>query len=212
MATRTALDDVKADCRKAAAKCRDKAAREMPEAALQLAGHAGLVKQHFNLNVIAGYWPIKTELDCRPLMAALSEHKQSVMTGNINLALPVITAAHAPLRFHLWEQTDILEKGPYQTCQPCADRPEVDPDLILVPLLAFDKTYHRLGYGGGFYDRTLASLAEKGHRFSAIGVAYDTQYLQEIPIGPFDRALDGIITPSGLYLKDQGDKGWDTEN
>ena len=71
---------------------------------------------------------------------------------------------------------------------------------MFVPLLAFDKNFNRLGYGGGFYDRTLASFARTGDKVVAIGIGFDVQEMENLPLGPFDRPLDGVLTPSGLSL------------
>lgn len=80
--------------------------------------------------------------------------------------------------------------------EPLDDKPEVDPDVVLVPLLAFDARGHRLGYGGGFYDRTLNRL-RKSKRIVAVGLAYDEQRVDEVPVESYDEKLDWVLTPSG---------------
>jgi 5-formyltetrahydrofolate cyclo-ligase len=135
---------------------------------------------------VSAYWPKGDELDPRPAMAAL------VARGH-PIGLPVVVAQAAPLVFRRWAPGDRLEPAGFGLRVPAADRPEVTPELLLVPLLAFDRSGTRLGYGGGFYDRTLARLQSAG-RPLAVGIAYAGQELPELPRGPRDRALDWILT------------------
>ena len=114
-------------------------------------------------------------------------------------ALPVTPAEGQPLRFHRWTVDDRLDDGPYGTKQPPADQPLCRPDVILAPMLAFDSAGWRLGYGGGFYDRTLAVLRGAGHHLSVIGIAYEGQKLDKIPVGPYDMPLDAVLCPTGLF-------------
>lgn len=190
--TSSAFDDEKAKARKQAAARRGEARADLPEAASMLAGYCGLLLEEFKPRCIAGYWPIKTELDVFPLLSACAG------VADLSLCLPITGAPETALRFHRWHPKDKLDIGPYNTRQPFASAPVILPDLILLPLLAFDENFNRLGYGGGFYDRTLASFASTGHKVSAIGIAYDQQQIDKVPTGPFDRALDGVLTPSGL--------------
>ena len=135
---------------------------------------------------VSAYWPKGDELDPRPAMAAL------VARGH-PIGLPVVVAKGAPLVFRRWAPGDRLETAGFGLYEPAADRPEVTPALLLVPLLAFDRAGTRLGYGGGFYDRTLARLQSAGCAL-AVGVAYAGQELSELPRGPRDRTLDWILT------------------
>ncbi|MGB2439708.1 MAG: 5-formyltetrahydrofolate cyclo-ligase, partial [Candidatus Puniceispirillaceae bacterium] len=178
--------------RKQAAARRGEAQADLPEAASMLAGYCSLLLEEFKPRCIAGYWPIKTELDVFPLLSACAG------VADLSLCLPITGAPETALRFHRWHPKDKLDIGPYNTRQPFASAPVILPDLILLPLLAFDENFNRLGYGGGFYDRTLASFASTGHKVSAIGIAYDQQQIDKVPTGPFDRALDGVLSPSGL--------------
>ena len=142
----------------------------------------------FSPRIVAGYLAIKTELDVIPLLASLGE------VSDIHLCLPVTGPPETQLVFHQWHPGQPLDTGPYQTRQPFASTQSVIPDLMLVPLLAFDKNFNRLGYGGGFYDRTLASFARTGDKVAAIGVGFDVQEMENLPLGPFDRPLDGVLT------------------
>jgi 5-formyltetrahydrofolate cyclo-ligase len=115
-----------------------------------------------------------------------------------HVALPRFAGRGEPMRFHLWrdpfEDSD-LELGPYGHLQPQAGAEEAAPDLVVVPLLAFTAEGHRLGQGGGHYDRWLA----KNPDVPAIGLAWDAQLIDALPIEPHDRLLRAIVTPTRLY-------------
>jgi len=137
--------------------------------------------------VCAGFWPMGDEIDIRPLLSALSERGHA-------LGLPVTPRRGAPLRFRAWRPGDPLAPGPLGTSQPIHGD-WITPDWLLVPLLAFDRAGRRLGYGGGFYDRTLAELPGA----IAIGCAYAAQEVPEVPTGPHDRRLTAIATERGVW-------------
>lgn len=136
--------------------------------------------------LIAAYYPVRSEFDCMPLL-------RHVAAEGWILALPVI-AGVAPLQFREWTFGAPLEPGPFGIPEPAVGSFAV-PDVLLVPLLAFDLRGYRLGYGGGHYDRTLAAL--RGQGVTAIGLAFDTQEVAEVPVCPYDERLDWILTPSG---------------
>jgi len=139
---------------------------------------------------VSGYWPMADELDVRPLMAALAE-------AGHPLCLPVVAMRARPLIFRAWVPGETLVSGGFGTSIPAPGRPEVTPEVLIVPLLAFDAAGYRLGYGGGFYDRTLAVL--KGHEPSvlAVGVAFAGQQVAAVPRGPRDQRLDWLVTETG---------------
>lgn len=139
---------------------------------------------------IAGFWPIKDEIDVRPLMAALKDAGHTV-------CLPEIVRKAHPLRFRAYAPGHDLRRGPYGTAEPVKTAPEVTPQIVLLPLLAFTPEGWRLGYGGGFYDRTLAALREKGDVF-ACGVAYSGQETSSVPTDQYDQKLDGMLTETGF--------------
>ncbi|MFZ1416204.1 MAG: 5-formyltetrahydrofolate cyclo-ligase [Defluviicoccus sp.] len=141
-------------------------------------------------SIVAGYWPIATEIDVRPLLARLEER------GAV-CALPVIAAAGAPLQFRRWALIEDLEDGPNGTMQPNLAAPVVRPQIMLVPLLAFDAGGRRLGQGGGYYDRTLAALREEGP-VTAIGVGYALQERAQLPSTATDQRLDWILTEHAM--------------
>ena len=137
--------------------------------------------------VAAAYYPVRSEFDCMPLLRRLAADGWA-------LSLPVIGGA-APLRFRQWTFGAPLEPGPFGIPEPVAGAFAV-PDVLLVPLLAFDRRGYRLGYGGGHYDRTLAALRGQGG-VTAIGLAFDAQEVAEVPVCNYDERLDWILTPSG---------------
>lgn len=140
--------------------------------------------------IVAGYWPIITEIDVRPLLARLAER-------GMVLALPVLSGRDRPLGFRRWQPTEELEEGALGTAHPPATSPELRPNVVLVPTLGYDWHGSRLGQGGGYYDRTLNHLRNEGHVI-AIGVAYAAQRLAQIPCAPHDAPLDWILTEEGL--------------
>ncbi|UTW59687.1 5-formyltetrahydrofolate cyclo-ligase [Kordiimonas sp. SCSIO 12603] len=181
----------KADLRAEAKRMRAGAAQMYAlEAAEKAAKHGLQMFSSFNKGaIIAGYWPIGDELDPRFLMLSLEQ-------AGYRIALPVVSEENAPLTFRLWGQGDPLEKGALGTMQPVTDAPEVTPNALLAPLLAFDEDCYRLGWGGGYYDRTLAAHTE----IKAFGFAYGAQFVENLPRSEFDWPMQGIITEEGVIL------------
>jgi 5-formyltetrahydrofolate cyclo-ligase len=142
--------------------------------------------------VVALYLPIRGELDTGPLAAALRARGH-------RLALPVVGDRDGPLGFRAWTPGDALDPGFGRIPQPLAESPVVIPDFLFVPLAAFDRAAHRLGYGAGFYDRTLAAL-RAGRRTPAFGLAFAVQQVPALPAEPHDIALDGIVTERGVLF------------
>ncbi len=143
--------------------------------------------------VVAGYWPMRHEIDPRPLMERLHALGHPC-------ALPVTDGAERPLRFRAWTPDTILVPGAYGTSVPAPEAPEVEPRILLIPLLAFDREGWRLGYGGGYYDRTLSALRHGREQEEwpglAAGLAYAEQETSSVPHGPRDQPLDWIVTES----------------
>jgi 5-formyltetrahydrofolate cyclo-ligase len=139
--------------------------------------------------IVSGFWPMGPEIDIRPLLHALHERGHAI-------ALPVTPKRGNPLLFRRWRPGDELACGPLGTRQPGPDAETLTPSYLLVPLLAFDRAGRRLGYGGGYYDRTLAALPGA----TAVGCAYAAQELDEVPAGPEDARLDAIATEAGLVI------------
>ena len=133
---------------------------------------------------VSGYWPLGSEIDPRPALAALTEHGP--------VGLPVVEGPARPLVFRRWRPGDPLVPGGFGTSVPAAGEPMV-PEVLIVPLLAFDGRGHRLGYGGGFYDRTLAALRGRGPVL-AVGFAFGAQRVDALPTEPTDEPLDLVVT------------------
>jgi 5-formyltetrahydrofolate cyclo-ligase len=134
---------------------------------------------------VAGYWPIRSEIDPRPIMQALA-------AGSVVLALPVIEDDE--LSFRAWKPWEpLVPGGGFGTLGPSAAAPIVAPRTVLAPLAAFDRSGGRLGYGKGYYDRALMRLAGAGP-VNAIGLAYACQEVPHVPMTPQDRRLDAIVT------------------
>ena len=139
--------------------------------------------------VVSGFWPMGQEIDIRPLLHALHGRGHAI-------ALPVTPKRGQPLHFRRWRPGDELARGPLGTRQPGPGAEALTPDWLLVPLLAFDRAGRRLGYGGGYYDRTLAALPGA----VAIGCAHAAQELDEVPAGPDDARLTAIATEAELII------------
>lgn len=139
---------------------------------------------------IAAFWPMGEEIDIRPLLQALHEDGHP-------LCLPRTPRRGEPLTFHGWQPGDPLERGPLGTSQPPALAPVIEPDALIVPLLAVDPAGFRLGYGGGYYDRTLTRLRRR-RAITAIGVGFDDQRVARVPTGPDDARLDFLLTERAL--------------
>lgn len=142
--------------------------------------------------VIAAHWPIGTEADIRVLLSDLQR-------AGYPIALPRMVTKDQPLEFRLFERGDPLSPGPHNIREPSAEAPLVRPEVVLVPLLAFDKAGYRIGYGAGYYDRTLEALRAAGNLL-AIGIAYAGQMVDHIPAEAHDQPLDLIATEEGIRV------------
>lgn len=142
--------------------------------------------------VIAGYWPLPGELDPRPTLERLA-------ASGFLLALPRMQDPHEPLLCHAWRPGDRLIEGGFKVMEPEPEAPIVAPDVILVPLLAFDRRGHRLGYGKGYYDQTLAAQRSTTPGVLAIGLAFAAQEIDAVPVGAADQALDAIVTERAFH-------------
>ncbi len=140
--------------------------------------------------IVAGYSPINSELDPFPLMDSLA------CKGAL-LSLPVVIARDQALIFRAWEPNEKLVRGQYGIFQPSSDAPDVDPDIVLVPLAAFDRAGHRIGYGRGYYDRTLQNLRAI-KKITVIGVAFAAQEIDIVPAFSHDEQLDCVLTEHEL--------------
>ncbi|MBO6521538.1 MAG: 5-formyltetrahydrofolate cyclo-ligase [Rhodospirillales bacterium] len=140
---------------------------------------------------VSAFCSMGTEISTVPLLAALG-------AAGHKTALPVVERKNAPLVFRAWAAGDPLVDGGFGTSVPAPDAAPVTPDVVFVPLLAFDDDGYRLGYGGGFYDRTLEKLRAEGEHVIAIGIAFSGQRVETVPRDSFDQPLDWIATEVGL--------------
>jgi 5-formyltetrahydrofolate cyclo-ligase len=183
------MTDVLAEKRAARAEARrrrDVAAAEAPGAALAVMERVLSAVPVPAGAIVSGYWPIGSELDVLPLLRRFSE------AGHV-CALPVVEGRGRPLRFRVWRPGAAMVEAGYGIMVPAGGAPWVTPSVLLVPLLAFDRTGCRLGYGAGYYDRTLAELrAERS--VLAVGVAFAAQEMDAVPRDVYDQRLDWIVT------------------
>lgn len=157
---------------------------------------ASAITDHFLADIpctagmtVGGYFPIRSEADPLPLMEQLARR------GHV-CALPRVSGAEEPLVFHRWAPGDDTVEGPFGTRVPPHEAEIVAPDLLLVPLLSFDLKGTRLGYGGGFYDRTLAVL-RAGRTCLAVGIGFSAQEQDLLPRDAYDEPLDWVVTEKG---------------
>ncbi|RCL00659.1 MAG: 5-formyltetrahydrofolate cyclo-ligase [Candidatus Tokpelaia sp. JSC188] len=140
--------------------------------------------------IISSFWPIGSEIDSRPLMVALEKQGKQ-------LALPAVTGERT-IVFRRFNMGDSLINMAYGTKGPPADADMVDPTTILIPLIAFDVQGNRIGYGGGYYDRAVAQMHKRGLKVHLIGLAFNCQQVENIPVEPHDLSMEAILTESGF--------------
>ncbi|MCZ8153883.1 MAG: 5-formyltetrahydrofolate cyclo-ligase [Rhodobacteraceae bacterium] len=177
------IDEAKAAARKAAFAARKEAFAKGQGQAAELL--ADVLAAHRG-RALAGYMAMRTEIDPTAAMAA---HQGPV-------GVPVILGAGQALRFREWSPGCAMVAGEFGALIP-ADGAWVEPEVVIVPLVGFDARGYRLGYGGGFYDRTLAGLRAR-HPVLAVGFAFAAQELPEVPIDQYDQRLDVIVTETGI--------------
>ncbi|MDT3683553.1 MAG: 5-formyltetrahydrofolate cyclo-ligase [Pseudorhodoplanes sp.] len=136
--------------------------------------------------IVSGYSPMKSEFNPVPLMRKLAD-------AGAQLALPVVAGRGKPLTMRAWSFGEELGSGVWGIREPKADAPEVFPDILLVPLAAFDRNGHRIGYGAGYYDKTITRIRAMKPTI-AIGVAFAAQEIDRVPATPFDARLDLVLT------------------
>jgi 5-formyltetrahydrofolate cyclo-ligase len=176
----------KADLRGAALQRRGDVSQDVRKAFAVRAAREGLgLALERGSRIAAAYWPIRGEADPLLLLADLAK-------ADIATAMPAIAGRGKPLIFRRWTPGDRLGEGPFGLRQPMAQSLEVEPDLLFVPLAGFDRAGHRIGYGAGYYDATLAALAAK--RPLAVGLAFSVQEVAAVPAEPHDHPLAFVIT------------------
>lgn len=177
------IDEIKAQARKDCFAARAEAFKAgQGQAAEILADYLAAYRG----KALSGYMAMRTEVDP---MAAMAAHQGPV-------GVPVIMAKGQPLRFREWSPGCALVEGDFKAMIP-AEGAWIEPEVLIVPLVGFDARGYRLGYGGGFYDRTLAMLRAKRPTI-AVGFAFAAQELPDVPIDAYDQKLDAIVTEQGL--------------
>ena len=179
------IDEQKKRFRTEAKVARLQAFHQAPNAGEQIA------QQLLNLALpaaanISAFWPLAEELDTLPLLHSMHQQGHQML-------LPVMLGAGKPLAFATWAPGDLLKEAAFKTLEPRDDKERMEPNIMLCPLLAFDRRGYRMGYGGGFYDRSIAQLQEQGDLLT-IGIAFAAQEVAEIPTGEYDMPLDMIVT------------------
>lgn len=183
--------DLKSSLRKAALARRDGLSAAERAAIARAIAARGLPVPFASGAVVAGYAAIRSEIDPWPLMQVLAAR-------GARLALPAVVAAGAPLVFRAWSAGSPHVIGAFGIAEPAPDAPVLVPQIILLPLAAFDRRGQRIGYGAGHYDRTIAGLGGQGVRPIAVGIAAAVQEIERVPALPHDAPLDYIATEREL--------------
>ena len=185
------LPQDKADARKIAAAHRLAAHEHAKENAPRLLASQNLpTNPKPGFHIISAFYPYRSEIDTRPLLTKLAGEGWTT-------ALPIVQGSGLPLIFRRWLPGEPTMKGAMNIAIPPESAGEVEPDVLLVPMLAYDAQGFRLGYGGGFYDRTLSQLRAK-KTIVAIGVAYAAQQVLHVPHDEHDQPLDYVMTERGV--------------
>jgi 5-formyltetrahydrofolate cyclo-ligase len=182
-------NEPKAALRRDAMARRDALPPEHRQAAAQAVADRGLPVTVAPGTIVSGFWPIRSEISPLPLMRRFAD-------AGAALALPVIAGRAQPLVMRAWSFDAPLAAGVWGIREPPPEAPEVFPDVLIVPLLAFDRRGHRLGYGAGHYDRTIARLRAM-KPVTTIGIAFAAQQIDEVPATPRDERLDIMLTENG---------------
>ncbi len=181
------LDEAKQSLRRSAtARRRDAAAGDDGAAGRLLAEIVGGEIALREGAAVSGYWPIASEIDVMPLLRELAARGHEI-------ALPAVIGKNKPLDFRVWRDGDAMADGPFGIREPLADAAGIEPQVVLAPLLAFDRQGYRLGYGGGFFDRSLAAL-RRARPTLAIGIAWAAQEVPAVPHDGRDQPLDWVAT------------------
>ncbi|MDE0941413.1 MAG: 5-formyltetrahydrofolate cyclo-ligase [Alphaproteobacteria bacterium] len=146
-------------------------------------------------SIISAFWPLGDEFETQPLLHALAE-------AGHQLALPVVVGAHQPLCFRRWHPGDEMAVSSFGVSEPLAGAEEVRPHIVVVPFLAYNASGFRLGYGGGYYDRTLKALRQSGSHQQdlgvlAVGLGFTAQAMEILPYDSYDEPLDWLISENG---------------
>jgi 5-formyltetrahydrofolate cyclo-ligase len=181
------LIETKKQARTAATAIRKIAhAAQNETAPLHLASQPFPVKPTSTCKIVSGFYPYQSEIDTRPLLGRLAGEGWTT-------CLPIVLGDGLPLEYRRWAPGAPTIKGVWGIPRPADDAELVEPDVLIIPLLSFDRKGFRLGYGGGFYDRTLEKL-RASKNIIAVGVGYAAQEVGHVPVGEHDQALNYIMT------------------
>ena len=186
------IAEVKREARAAASKRRAEAHAVLKDKAGVMMAERGLPPGlGIEGGTVSGFIPYKSEITTIPMLERL--HRDGWQT-----CLPIVIGMDEPLLFRAWVPGEPLVPGAWDIPVPLETAATVVPDVLLVPMLAFDRRGYRLGYGGGFYDRTLEQLRQV-KKVVAIGVAYHAQMVDEVPVGLHDAPLDFVMTEQECF-------------
>jgi 5-formyltetrahydrofolate cyclo-ligase len=183
-----AVLEQKAELRREALARRDALPAEIRKAAAEVIAARAFPVAITPDMIVSGFIPLKSEINPVPLMRKLAD-------AGARLALPVVAGRGKPLIMRSWQWGETLVPGVWGIKEPPLAAPEVEPDILLVPLLAFDRSGHRIGYGAGYYDLTIAQLRAK-KPIAAVGIAFAAQEVESVPRTAFDARLDLVLTES----------------
>jgi 5-formyltetrahydrofolate cyclo-ligase len=184
------LDDVKAQLRRNAIVRRDALPAEIRRAAAETIAARAFPLAIAPGTIVSGFMPLKSEINPLPMMRKLAD-------SGARLALPVVAGRGKPLIMRSWQWSEPLVPGVWGIREPGPAAVTVEPDIVLVPLLAFDRSGHRIGYGAGYYDLTIAQLRAKKPTIAA-GIAFAAQEIESVPITAFDAQLDLVLTENEI--------------
>jgi len=182
----TCIQDSKAALRREATARRDALPAELRQAAAETIAARAFPLPLAPGTIVSGFMPMKSEINPLPLLRSLAQ-------AGAMLALPVVSGRGKPLIVRAWQWGEPLNAGVWDIREPKPDAKQVDPDILLVPLLAFDRLGFRLGYGGGYYDLTIAGLRAR-KTITAVGIALSAQEVAQVPTTPRDARLDLVLT------------------
>ena len=179
-------EDVKAQLRREALARRDALPAQIRRAAAEAIAARAFPLTLAPGTIVSGFMPLKSEINPLPLMRKLAD-------AGARLALPVVAGRGKPLVMRGWQWGEPLVAGVWGIREPAPEAPEVQPDILLVPLLAFDRGGHRINYGAGYYDLTIAQLRAR-KPIVAVGIAFAAQEVETVPRTAFDAQLDLVLT------------------
>lgn len=186
MSQPSAITDQKSILRASALALRDTMPAAQRQAAAETIAARALPVEVTAGTIVSGFMPMKTEINPLPLLRKLAGQ-------GATLALPCIAGRGKPLIMRAWKIGDAFKEGQWGIREPLPEAPEVAPDIVIVPLAAFDRAGHRIGYGAGYYDMTLSALRAK-MKVVAIGIAFAAQEIPHVPATERDERLDFVLT------------------